>query len=108
MWPGATSAAAWNNQLNGAYGLKFWLKFAKAHGKRLSVPEWGVYPGTSHAGNNGGDNAYYVKKMNSFFRANAASLAYESYFNESASYYGGSLFGPVQNPKASAAYRAAF
>jgi hypothetical protein len=108
MWPGANSAAAWNNQLNGKYGLKFWRNFAKAHHKKLSVPEWGVYPGTAQIGHNGGDNSYYVKKMNSFFKANASMIAYEAYFNESASYYGGSIFGPVQNPKASAAYRTAF
>ncbi|MFI7587993.1 glycoside hydrolase family 26 protein [Spongisporangium articulatum] len=106
VWPGATSASAWNQQLNGAYGLNFWLRFAKAHGKKLSVPEWGVYPGTSHAGHNGGDNPYYIAKMTRFFRANAKYIAYEAYFNESASYYAGSLWGPVQNPRAARAYRA--
>ena len=108
MWPGATSAANWDIQLNGAYGLNFWLDFAKSHGKRLSVPEWGVYPGTAQAGHNGGDNAFYIEKMHDFFAANAADIAYESYFNESDSYYAGSIFGPVQNPRASAAYQAAF
>ncbi len=108
MWPGATSAAGWNTQLNGRYGLKFWRDFARAHHKKLSVPEWGVYPGSAHAGHNGGDNAYYIQKMNSFFRANASIIAYEAYFNESAPYFKGSLFGPNQNPRAAAAYRAAF
>jgi len=108
MWPGATSAAAWNNQLNGAYGLKFWMKFAKAHGKKLSVPEWGVYPGTAQKGHNGGDNAFYIKKMNGFFKANAKNIAYEAYFNENASYYAGSIYGYGQNPKAAATYKAAF
>lgn len=106
IWPGATSTAAWSDHINGTYGLNYWLKFAKAHGKKLSVPEWGVYPGSAQAGHNGGDNAYYVKRMVNFFRANAKHIAYESYFNESASYYQGSLYGPTQNPKAATAYRA--
>lgn len=101
-YPAVRSAAAWNNHLYGAYGLKFWANFARAHGKRISVPEWGVYPGTAWAGNNGGDNAYYVKQMFGFFRAHAKELAYESYFNETASYYAGAL---SLNPKAAAEYR---
>ncbi len=105
-WPGATSEATWQEHYAGAYGLKFWLDFAKAHGKRLSVPEWGVYPGTAWAGHNGGDNPFYIAKMNEFFRTNAAHIAYEAYFNEPASYCASSLYGPTQNPRAAAQYNA--
>jgi Malectin domain/Glycosyl hydrolase family 26 len=108
VWPGVTNPATWNTHLNEAYGLNFWRDFAVAHRKPLSVPEWGVYPGTAHAGHNGGDNAYYIEKMHGFFAANASVMAYESYFNESASYYAGSLYGPAQNPRAAAAYRTRF
>jgi glycosyl hydrolase family 26 len=101
-FPAVKSAAAWNTQLNGAFGLTFWANFARAHGKKLSVPEWGVYPGTAWAGHNGGDNPYYIAKMFEFFRAHAGELAYESYFNEPASYYAGAL---GMNPKAAAEYR---
>jgi hypothetical protein len=101
-WPGVKTAADWNEHLNGAYGLKFWANFARAHGKKLSIPEWGVYPGTAWAGHNGGDNPYYVAKMFGFFRQHAKELAYEAYFNESASYYAGAL---AMNPKAAAEYR---
>lgn len=107
MWPAATTSRNWKNQLHGRYGLNFWLRFATAHGKKLSVPEWGVYPGLAARRASGGDNPYYVGRMVSFFRANARHLAYEAYFNESASYYRGSLFGPTQNPKAARAYKRA-
>jgi hypothetical protein len=108
VWPGVTSEATWEAHLTGPYGLNFWRDFAVAHGKPLSVPEWGVYPGTSHAGHNGGDNALYISKMHAFFTANASVMAYESYFNESAPYYAGSLFAPTQNPRAAAAYQERF
>ena len=106
MWPAATSTTAWRTQLGGRYGLNFWLRFARAHGKKLSVPEWGVYPGKGRRVS-GGDNPYYVNRMVGFFRANARSIAYEAYFNESASYYAGSLYGPTQAPKAARAYQRA-
>jgi hypothetical protein len=107
MWPGATSEAAWQDQYAGAYGLKFWADFAKSHGKKVSVPEWGCYPGTAAAGHNGGDNAFYIGKMEAFFAGQGSNLAYESYFNEDAGYYGGAIFGPTQNPNAAAKYKAA-
>jgi hypothetical protein len=101
-YPGVKNAADWNYHLKGPYGLKFWANFARAHGKKLTVPEWGVYPGTAWAGHNGGDNPYYIAKMFEFFRTHAGELAYESYFNEPASYYAGAL---SMNPKAAAEYR---
>ena len=80
--------ADWNWQLTGDQGLNDWLAFALAHGKKLSVPEWGLFV-TSNHGN--GDNATYIQNMYNFFRANAANLAYEAYFNEPADYIGDSL-----------------
>lgn len=103
-WPGATSEATWAQHYSGPYGLKHWADFAAAHGKKLSVPEWGVYPGTGWAGHSGGDNPFYVAKMTAFFRSMGSKLAYETYFNDSASYYAGSLYAPVQAPNASAEY----
>jgi hypothetical protein len=105
MWPAATDEAGWQEQYAGEFGLKFWSEFASAHGKQLSVPEWGVYPGTAQAGHNGGDNGFYVAKMAAFFRSQGSGLAYESYFNDSAGYYAGSLFAPAQAPAAAEQYR---
>jgi hypothetical protein len=101
-WPGVKSESDWNEHLNGAYGLKFWADFARQHGKRLSIPEWGVYPGTAWAGHNGGDNPLYINKMFGFFKSQMDNLAYEAYFNEPASYYAGAL---SMNPQAAAEYR---
>ena len=84
MWPGATSAANWQKQLNGTQGLNYWLAFAIAHGKKFAVPEWGnVTPGTV-ARSSGGDNPAYVNDMRGFFQANAANLAWESNFQGTA------------------------
>ena len=106
VWPGATAEDTWNQQYGSMYGLKFWADFAKQHGKKLSVPEWGVYTGTASQGHNGGDNAFYVSKMEEFFKSEGSDLGYESYFNEHADYYGGGIFAPTQNPNAAAKYQA--
>ncbi|TFV61219.1 UNVERIFIED_ORG: hypothetical protein E4P37_19165 [Bacillus sp. AZ43] len=105
MYPGVRSEADWNQHYAGEFGLRFWADFAEQHGKPLSVPEWGVYPGTMHAGNNGGDNSLYIRKMVEFFRSMGPDLAYEAYFNDKGNYYAGSLWGPTRVPQAAAAYR---
>lgn len=105
MWPGVRSEADWEVHSSDDYGLGFWVDFARQHGKKVSVPEWGVYPGTAHAGHNGGDNPLYIEKMVQFFRSLGSDLAYEAYFNEPASYIASSLHGPGQNPQAAAAYQ---
>ncbi|GAB6901354.1 hypothetical protein JCM9957A_44440 [Kineosporia succinea] len=108
MYPGAVDQASWNEHLNGKQGLKYWANFAKSHGKKISVPEWGVYPGTASEGSNGGDNPYYIAKMNAWFQSLGSQLAYESYFNEDAPYYAGSIYGSGQNPNAGAKYQELF
>jgi hypothetical protein len=108
MFPGATNEAGWQEQYSGAYGLKFWVDFARQHGKKFSVPEWAVYPGTASNGNNGGDNAFYVGKMHSFFKSLGSELAFEAYFNESASYVQASIYGPTENSNAAARYQSLF
>jgi beta-mannanase len=103
QYPGATNEASWQQQYTGPQGLKFWADFAKAHGKKISIPEWGVYP--SRGSSSGGDNPFYIAKMEGFFKSLGKELAYESYFNESASYYGGSIYGAGQNPSAASEYK---
>ena len=108
MWPPATTSANWNVQLNGTQGLNYWLNFAKAHGKKLAVPEWGnVMPGTIATGDHaGGDDPAYVNDMAGFFQANAANLAWESIFQSATT---GGVYGTgTQIPKAAAAYQAGF
>ena len=80
-YPAVTNAATWNEQYAGPYGLKFWAAFAKRKGRRLSVPEWGLYPGTAWKGH-GGNSPYYIQKMFGFFRQEGSQLAYEAYFDD--------------------------
>ncbi|GLY18105.1 hypothetical protein Kisp01_51190 [Kineosporia sp. NBRC 101677] len=101
-YPAVTTKAGWEKQLNGNQGLRYWARFAKAKGKRLTVPEWGLYPGYAWKGNGGGDNANYMRKMFGFFRENRANLAYEAYFNSTDPAHAGAL---SLNPKARAEYR---
>ena len=103
MWPGATTDANWQKQLNGTQGLNYWLAFAKAHGKKFAVPEWG---NVTTGGSPGGDNPAYVNDMLGFFRANAASLAWESNFQGAT--VGGNFGTGTPVPNAAAAYKAGF
>jgi hypothetical protein len=104
-WPAATTAAGWQSQLNGKQGLNYWLTFAEAHGKPLSVPEWGnVSSGTS----TGGDDPQYVQDMKGFFAANAGHIAFEGNFQGAPSSAGGSYGAGTRLPAASAAYQAGF
>jgi len=104
-WPGARNEAGWQQQYGAEFGLKFWADFAAAHGKQLSVAEWGNYPGPATVGQSGGDNPFYIAKMIGFFRSQGSRLAYEAYFNESASYFAGAIYAPAQVPAAAAQYR---
>jgi Glycosyl hydrolase family 26 len=110
MWPGATTAANWQKQLNGTQGLNYWLSFAEAHGKKLAVPEWG---NVTNGGSPGGDDPAYVNDMLGFFQANAANIAYESTFQGTTAggnYGTGGNYGGANTPvpNAAAAYQADF
>jgi hypothetical protein len=52
---------------------------ARAHGKPLSVSEWGLSHNTSDPLSR--DNPFFINKMFEFFRDNAKDIAYEAYFN---------------------------
>ncbi len=101
-YPAVKTKAAWEKQLNGNQGLNYWAAFAKRKGKRLSVPEWGLYPGYAWKGNGGGDNANYMAKMFSFFRSKRGNMAYEAYFNDTDPAHAGAL---SLNPRGRAEYR---
>jgi hypothetical protein len=104
-WPAATTPAGWQTQLNGTQGLNYWLAFAKAHGKPLSVPEWA---NVSSGPSNGGDDVAYVNDMRSFFAANAANIAYEASFQAVPSPTEWAYGPGTAVPNSAAAYRAGF
>jgi hypothetical protein len=103
MYPAATTSAGWDTQLNGTQGLMYWLNFAKDHGKKFAVPEWGSMNTGSSAG---GDDPAYVNDMLGFFQAHSAILAWESNFQGPSTK--GTYGADTSVPRTSAAYQAGF
>jgi beta-mannanase len=90
----------WTRIYNQRDGIGTVLRFAAAHGKPVSVPEWGLSP----AGGNslgGGDDPHYVDQMAGVVRTNP--VAYQAYFFSQAS--GALLF---TSPASLSAYRRHF
>jgi hypothetical protein len=113
MWPPLRNRDEWDRDYMNTYrdspqGIGAWLAFAKSKGKKLAVSEWGVNNGPDPPAG-GGDNAYYVSRMLRFFKANAADMAYESYFNRNNTDLNRNhLLTPQDNPKSLAAYQTFF
>jgi hypothetical protein len=109
QWPASPTDAAFSAQCHQATGLCGVIAFARQHGKKFSVPEWGVVAktdtGAGAAGTAGGDNPVFVRNMYTTLLANADDLAYETYFNDaSAQNVHSSLVNPDENPAAAAEY----
>jgi hypothetical protein len=83
--PEKSTQAVWDQYYNATFngqpwGLGTWLAAAKAHRKQLGIGEWGVWrQGAMTAAQ--ADDPVYVDNMYRFLKANAASIAYETYFN---------------------------
>ena len=73
--------------------------FAQAHGKPISIPEWGVGPATVQEG--GGDDPGYVQGLASVVATD--NVAYQSYF-----FNGSWAQGLASYPNSLAAYQAGF
>ncbi|WP_101830339.1 glycoside hydrolase family 26 protein [Frankia canadensis] len=100
-FPASASETTWNRQCHMRSGLCTVIQFARAHGKKFAVPEWGLV--RSNGG--GGDNPFYIHKMYETFAANAKDLAYEAYYNNAEpENVRSSLYQPSLNPKASKRY----
>lgn len=80
-------------------------QYALDNDVKFALPEWGVSSGTSWAGNTGGDNPRYMNLYVGFVKARAVNVAFDSYFNEAASYVRSELFTST-HPLASQAYKA--
>jgi hypothetical protein len=85
---------------NDPWGIAAFLIEARKHGKKVSVPEWGVWQRADMPGDP--DNPRYIENMYRFFRANAAHIAYENYYNRPAVHQ---LFPSERFPKARATYQ---
>ncbi len=97
-WNHVTDQASWDAFRTGTGGLDRWAAFAAAHGKKVSVPEWGVNI------KGPGDNPFFVQQMHDWFAAHAGQLAYECYFNEGDAYIASALDG-TENPRSAGVYR---
>ena len=72
-------------------GLSYTEAFAKAHGKFVSVPEWGL---------NGVDDPAFINDMYGFIRNPGNDVAYSSYFS-----YDGAVNSDItQFPNSEAAF----
>jgi hypothetical protein len=79
-------------------GLCQWLAFAKAHGKKLSLPEWGINRGLG-----GGDDPSYIQSMHTFLMQNQQDIAYEAYFNLDGDRF--QIYPTNLNPNGAAKYK---
>jgi hypothetical protein len=101
MSPPAPTQGLWDRLCTAPSGLCTVIQEARAHGKKFSVPEWGVASGSG----GGGDNPFFVQKMYAMFQANADVLAYESYYNNSEpDNVRSSLLNPTLNPRSAQRY----
>ena len=100
----ARNQGEWDASLHpsDAAGLADVAEFARAHGKRLAIPEWGL---ASAQRDGAGDNPFFIYSMYSFFLQNKDILAYENYFNEPEDSLGSAIWDPGQNPKSAAEYQ---
>lgn len=100
-YPGYTNDANWAAHRDHRFGWNHWLGFARAHGKKFAVPEWGLYASNP---NSGGDNPKYFDYVYGWMQANASHMAYEAYFDEPMSYCQCDI--TTRNPMGRASYRA--
>jgi hypothetical protein len=105
-YPPAKDEATWQQQCNGPNGLCYAMKFAREHGKKVGVGEWGV---ASCSRNGGGDNPFYIRKMHETFMANQDVMGYENYYDDRMpNNVCSSIVNGGQNPKSSAEYKRLF
>lgn len=104
--PVTSSNSGWNTRLTGTGELEESRAYAVANGKKFSVPEWGVAcngSGCQWQGNAGGDDPTYIHQMLGYFNSHAGDMAYDTYFDETASYIVSDLI--TNNPNSRAQYR---
>jgi beta-mannanase len=103
--PKITSPSVWNSQYRAVndgwpVGMGAWLDLARSLNKKLAVAEWGIWENGSREA---ADNPAFIESMYNFFRANAGSIAYETYHNCGATRH--KLYPASRFHRASAKYR---
>ncbi|MET9729197.1 glycosyl hydrolase [Streptomyces sp. NPDC006458] len=82
---------SFDEQVKEPYGLQAHVDFAKAHGKAISYPEWGLF--------RNGDNAEYMRRMLAWMDE------HKPLYNTVTDYCPHGVWQCGQNPEASAVYR---
>ncbi len=87
----------WDEWIVGSrWGLAFWTKFAREHGKPLAIPEWGLVWATHHHG--GLDNPHFIEQMHTFLHDPRNAVAFHCYFDINETDHGHQL-SPAANGK---------
>lgn len=85
----------WDHFLNANYGLLWWRKFAREHGKPLAIPEWGL--NKKPDGHGGLDNVIYIEGMHAFLTNPDNNVLFHCYFDVEAPDGGHQLSPGVDN-----------
>lgn len=85
------------------HGIRWWLKFANAHSKPISFPEWGT--GNRPDGHGGGDDPYFIEQM--FNVIATSNVAYHNYWDYCASDYC-AILSDGSKPSAGARFKELF
>lgn len=101
---GANPAGRWEDYMNRPYGLRWHRDFARAHGKPMSFPEWGI--SDRHVAGATPDNAQFIHELADWIAVN--DVAYQSYFDVNKPGDGSHRLMTGQFPASAAAYRARF
>jgi hypothetical protein len=105
-YPASATRADWTAHCNAPAGLCSVINFARKHGKKLGIAEWGV---ASCGGVSGGDNAFYVERVLATFAANLDVMGYEAYFEDDGTEVCSAISNAMtKNPSAAAMYKAIY
>lgn len=99
-YPPLRNAREWDAQCTKPGGLCTLFDFARRHGKRVGIGEWGI---AACGGDPGGDNEFFVQRMVQAFAENRDLMGYEAYFEQSTEVCS-VLTAGTQTPKAAARY----
>lgn len=80
--PGESPSQRWNDIVNRGYGLAWQARFAAAHRKPVSFPEWAVASELLDPSWSGGDDPSFVQDMYNWFAGH--DTAFEDYFDADA------------------------
>jgi hypothetical protein len=74
-----SAQARWHAIVHQGNGLAWLAKFANAHHKPISIPEWALVHDQASRAHSGGDDTFFINHMHHWFATH--NVAYENYFN---------------------------